>query len=297
MSVVPIVLAATDFSPHARHAADRAARIARANGAALSLLHVMPGPALTQLRTWLGDDTAAEARLREAVQAQVNELAQRLRAEEQVAVDALVEEGPTLEATLQAAERLDAQLIAVGARGAGFARRFVLGSTAERLIRRTTRPVLVVRQTPHERYRRVLVAVDFSPWSERALAIARWVAPDARLVLAHAFDVPYEHRLRLAGVDDATFVRYRERARAEATRRLQEFAARAGVPAGRWQASVVDGDPGFSLVDLEDEHDCDLVALGKHGSSMVADLLLGSVTQRVLAEGGADVLIATQGAA
>ena len=162
MSVVPIVLAATDFSPHARHAADRAARIARANGAALSLLHVMPGPALTQLRTWLGDDTAAEARLREAVQAQVNELAQRLRTEEQVAVDALVEEGPTLEATLQAAERLDAQLIAVGARGAGFARRFVLGSTAERLIRRTTRPVLVVRQTPHERYRRVLVAVGRS---------------------------------------------------------------------------------------------------------------------------------------
>jgi nucleotide-binding universal stress UspA family protein len=33
--------------------------------------------------------------------------------------------------------------------------------------------------------------------------------------------------------------------------------------------------------------------LGKHGQSATADLLLGSVTKHVLAEGSADVLVST----
>jgi len=39
--------------------------------------------------------------------------------------------------------------------------------------------------------------------------------------------------------------------------------------------------------------DCDLVVLGKHGRSAAEDLLLGSVTKHVLAEGRSDVLVAT----
>ncbi len=39
--------------------------------------------------------------------------------------------------------------------------------------------------------------------------------------------------------------------------------------------------------------DCDLVVLGKHGVSATADLLLGSVTRRVLAEGSVDVAVST----
>ena len=52
----------------------------------------------------------------------------------------------------------------LGARGASFMRHLMLGSTAERLVRRSDRPLLVVKQPPHERYRRRLVAVDFSPF-------------------------------------------------------------------------------------------------------------------------------------
>ena len=47
------------------------------------------------------------------------------------------------------------------------------------------------------------------------------------------------------------------------------------------------------LVELEREHGCDLVVLGKHGVSATQDLLLGSVTRHVLAEGRADVLVST----
>jgi pyruvate/2-oxoglutarate dehydrogenase complex dihydrolipoamide acyltransferase (E2) component len=71
---------------------------------------------------------------------------------------------------------LTCDLLVLGARGTSFMRHLMLGSTAERLVRKSNRPLLVVRQPPHERYRRVIVALDFSPSSLAALELARAVA-------------------------------------------------------------------------------------------------------------------------
>lgn len=54
------ILAATDFSAPARHAVDRAARLAPETGATLTLMHVLPGGALQELRQWLGTGHATE---------------------------------------------------------------------------------------------------------------------------------------------------------------------------------------------------------------------------------------------
>ncbi|HSC01147.1 MAG TPA: universal stress protein, partial [Burkholderiaceae bacterium] len=96
-----------------------------------------------------------------------------------------------------------------------------------------------------------------------------------------------------AGVEESRVALYREQARAETTRRLHALAERTGLRPAQWQACVVEGDPSFRLVEKEQEFDCDLIAVGKHGTSMAVDLLLGSVTHHVLAEGSADVLISS----
>ena len=289
-----LIVIATDFSPHARHAAERAAGLAREVGARVSLMHVLPGPALAQLRGWLGSETALERGLKDDAGRSLHEQAAQLHAATGAEVEPLLAEGSVLEAVLREAEARDARLLIVGLRGAGFMRRAALGTTAERLMRRTTRPVLVVRQAPHEHYRRAMVALDFSPGSLATLKLARWLAPKAMLTLTTVFELPYEGRLRMAGVGDESIAGYRERCRAEATQRLHELAAQAGLRPGDWQPCVVEGDASFKLVEMEQMLDCDLVAVGKHGSSMLTDLLLGSVTQHVLAEGQADVLVSAQ---
>jgi hypothetical protein len=48
------ILTTTDFSGPARHAVDRAARLAQETGSPLSVMHVMPGETLAELRHWLG---------------------------------------------------------------------------------------------------------------------------------------------------------------------------------------------------------------------------------------------------
>ncbi len=287
------ILVATDFSPHARHAADRAARIAHEKSAPLALLHVLPGEALASLRQWLGVANAPEAQMMASAREQLAQQAAELGAARHVETACSVAAGAPVDEILREAERLDARLIVLGARGTGFLRRLVLGTTAERLLRRTARPLLVVRQTPHEPYRRVLVALDFSPWSGQALALARRIAPHAQLVLFSAFEVPFGEKLRFAGVDAATIELYRRKAQADATQAVHGLAAAAGLKPAQWQPCVVEGDASLRLVEKEQELDCDLVVLGKHGLAAAVDLLLGSVTKHVLAEGSVDVLVST----
>ncbi|MCY1553183.1 Universal stress protein family protein [compost metagenome] len=127
----------------------------------------------------------------------------------------------------------------------------------------------------------------------QAVTVARRVAPHARLVLLNAFQVPFEDKLHYAGVDAATIDHYRVQARAEAVQRVNELAAQAGLKPGQWEACVIEGEASQRIVEQEQERDCDLVVLGKHGQSATEDLLLGSVTKHVLAEGSTDVLVST----
>jgi nucleotide-binding universal stress UspA family protein len=293
MTVLGPILAATDFSAPARHAAERAARLAHETGAALTLMHVLPNAPLLELRQWLGKEHAVEQHLNDDAKRQLRSLASELKTHRHVEVRTINANGSVLDEISREAQAAGAALLVLGARGAGFMRRLVLGSTSERLLRRTARPLLVVRQTPREPYRRVLVAVDFSPWSAHAVALARLVAPHARLMLLSAFQVPFEEKLRFAGVDAATIDHYRRQARAEATQRLHALAAASGLKPGAWEPCIVEGDASQRIVEHEQEMDCDLVVLGKHGQSAAEELLLGSVSKHVLAEGTSDVLVST----
>ena len=74
-----------------------------------------------------------------------------------------------------------------------------------------------------------------------------------------------------------------------------ELAARSGLARGQWTAVTPTGlDPWLAVVRLEQEHDCDLVAIGKHGRNAVEELLLGSTTNMVIAEGSSDVLVSAR---
>ena len=192
----------------------------------------------------------------------------------------------------QYANQTDTDLLVTGTRGAGFFRGVVIGSTAERIAKCSSRPVLLVRQSPHEPYRRVLVPVDFSPWSVASVELAMQIAPEAIIVLMHAVEVPFEGKLRLSGVNESVVRRYREEAKREAQLRLREIAMQVGLHAERSHLVTPDGaDPWMLVVQQEQEFDCDLVVIGKHGRNAIEELLLGSTTRMVISECSADVLV------
>lgn len=285
------VLVATDFSAHAQLAARRAARLAHEAQSALTLIHVLPAEPLQQIRTWLGATSAPRPRTRDEAQRQLRRLAAELAVARRVEVNVEDAEGSALDEILRAAERVDARLLVLGATGFGLLRRLVLGTTAARLMRRSERPLLVVRQAPHEPYRRVLVAIDFSPGSLGTLRLAQRLAPGAHLVILTVFHVPFESKLRFAGVEPATIEMQRQQARVRARHQMHALAHAAGLSPSQWTPSLMEGDVPLRIVEQEQARHCDLVVLGQHGDSTAADLLLGSVARRVLAEGRVDVLV------
>ncbi|MEO8250269.1 MAG: universal stress protein, partial [Burkholderiales bacterium] len=252
-------MAATDLSSPALQAADRAARLAQEAGARLRLVHALNASVVGQLQQLLGRSTALEQTLIEQTGAELREMASELSAAHGMTIDSTLVQGAVEGEITREAEQMNADLVVLGSRGAGFLRRFVLGSTAERLLRKSKRPMLVVKQRAHEPYRRVLVALDFSPWSAPLIGLARRVAPGARLVLLSAYEVPFEGKLRYASVAETTIQAYREEARQVAVRQLNALAAEAGLQPTDWTPCIRRNDASLAIVEQEQEQACDLI--------------------------------------
>jgi nucleotide-binding universal stress UspA family protein len=293
MNARDCILAATDLSAPARHAVERAFRLAAHAGVELHIVHAMELDALDSLRELLGANlTATKAALEADARERLAQLAAAPARHRGIAAQARVLSGAPLAVVASEADALDAGLVVLGARGESFLRHAMLGSTAARLLRKSVRrPVLVVKQPPHEDYRNILVAVDFSPASQLAIREARRWAPAADLVLLHALELPFEGKLAFAGVEAQVIRQYIDAGIETRRGQLHDLAASASLGSGDYSARVIHGDPSQQIIAMEQEYDADLVVVGRHGTHIIEELLLGSVTKHVLAQAQGDVLV------
>lgn len=292
MTQLKCILGATDLSAPARRAMARAALISKETASKLELFHVA-NLAPLQLLRHLAAATPAdmEQRVLDAAQQRLQDLATALEQHYGVSISAHVANGPLLGELAKKADAVAAGLLVCGSRGESVIRHTLLGSTATRLLSIAKCPVLVVKQAAHEPYRKLLVPVDFAPSSLRAIRHAQSIAPGAEIVLLHAFDVPFEGLLRYANVDGDAITHYRSVAEQEATRKIRALSAEAGLSPYASTTLVLHGDSRLRIIEQEQEQDCDLIVMGKHGKSVFEELLLGSVTKHVLAESESDILV------
>lgn len=293
--MIPIrsVLAATDFSQQALGAGARAALLAAEHGAELKLVHVLEQEGLASLRDWLAPGRDLRAAITEQAQMQLAAAAGQLRDQGGVQAQPLVRVGQPLQQINAAAA--DADLLVLGDHGNHAWRDLAIGTTADRLLHTATRPLLVVRKPPVAAYARVLVLADFSAASETAIRAALRLAPRAAIRLLHAYGLPYEGKLRIAGVAEEDVERYRSLERQHATEQLRLMLADI-EGSGRVETCVEQGDVRIEFLRAMKEYQPDLVAIGKQGQGFVSDLLLGSVTRMVLAQAQCDVLVVPRGA-
>lgn len=295
MESIRHVVVATDLSAASLGAVDRAFDLARAVSARCTVVNALGLDALGPLHGLLGDraDTVASRlvqRRRHELQALLADPARHRG----VPWDVLAAEGlpGTVVPTYAAAAGAD--LVVVGSRGERTLRRMLIGSTASHLLRRSRCPVLVVKSPCRGPYRRVLVPVDFSSASVLGARFARAIAPRARIDLLNVFDVPFEGMLGYAGVGEDVIHHYRIAARRNALDRLHALAAEAGLrdgDDGLGGVHMAQGDATTEILSAAASGAHDLVVMGKHGTHVTEELLLGSVTKRVLEEADADLLV------
>ena len=139
-------------------------------------------------------------------------------------------------------------------------------------------------------FTRIVLGLDGSPQSDRAFAVARDLAAltKASVTIVHVREMMLAPAV--GGVPrriDESAIETRIRAQAE---ELESAGAGGEL---RLIASTFTGGPATDIVNFAREIDAELVVVGTRGQGLIAGLLLGSVTQRLLQIAPCPVLAVT----
>ena len=281
------ILFATDFSLWARRAEDYACALACSWKASLTVLCVAEFPPGLNPDYLVNQQYLAD--LLKTASSQLVDL--KGRAERRgIAVTTRVATGIPSEEVIAAALAEDSDLIVVGTRGKTGLAHVLLGSTAERVIRGASCPVLTVRMEPADiedtsvlsrpvTLERILVPIDFSDCSLDALGYAAVVAQQAKasLMLLHVLE-PVSYGL------DFTLGQSKARhADAETwAKRLEELVSSRQHPTMQVESQLRGGFPSDSILDSAQTLPCDLIVMGTHGRRGISHTISGSVAEAVL---------------
>lgn len=201
-----------------------------------------------------------------------------LEVEEEVCV------GAPADSIVEVAEREHVALIAMATHGYSGLRRWALGSVADKVVRATPAPLLIVRD--HERKlartwapRRIMVPLDGSPIARQALPLAIELAAGARaeLILLQAI-VPaieaYPGVTLPAGIQLAL--------RAQARRELDALAGEFRPYHISITTALVTGAAAEVIVDEAARRQADLIVMATHGYGGLQRWALGSVADKTL---------------
>ncbi len=274
------VLVGIDLSERSRDAFSRATQLAHAGAGPLTLLHVTSDLLPPKLLT------AHDGHVRDVLE----ERALKARADGVADVAQVIVHGREYEQLIEQARKAHADLIVVGRHRPSSVLRDMLGTTVDRVLRLAGIPVLAVQRKVEHPYDSVLVAVDFSPASRRALEHAvRWF-PHARITAITAYGSPRRSLL----VDGAQRQAVAETQRLALKGFLSEVAQVLGpdhaAAAGRVVPVVEHGWPEDVILRAAEETKPDLVVIGTHARGGIGHALLGSVAEWVLMEAPCDVL-------
>lgn len=276
------LLAATDFSSRSERALARAAALCGQSSASLHLLHVVD------------DDRPAETVAQEtaAAEAALRSLAGALADKMGATPSYLVMPGDPSEQIVSAAEKYEADLVVLGSHRKRLLQDVFVGTAVERVIRTGHCPVLMVKAEPKGPYRRVIVAVDMSPASARALRLARdlGLLDGVYLTLLHAFEPFAKVMMTYAGIEREAVEDHVARERNTAEQALKDFLAEQDLQGLHYEVRLLEGPVFHSIHKIAEQEKPDLLVIGTRGLTGASRMLLGSVADAVLRDTGCDVL-------
>lgn len=272
---------AVDFSEGASTALGRLRALPLASAPVIHLVHVVPVPTLTPL-------PVAKQIAKQQLDALVKQVKRRLR---RARVTAEISSGRPADEIVRVAGERNAELIVAGRRGAGGFPRLMLGSTAERLVRLSPVPVLLVsvRSTP---YKRALMPVDVADDAGPMVrAATRVLRAAASVDLLHVYWIYGAGYLRIGGASEAYIRSYGRRMREQAHDAIVPIAESLERGGFRVAVKLLNGDPRTIVERMLRATRPDLVVIGNHGRNALARALIGSVAAHVLRSATCDVLL------
>lgn len=267
------IVAGIDASPDSRRGLDWATAAAVGRGAPLHLVHAVPPP-----NSVLPPTSAEYRAMRDSAERLLADALAWVTPSGAAPVTTEIIEQPAAPALIAASP--GASIVVIGARGHGAVSGLLLGSVSQHVSRHAGCPVVVARERANPHEHRIVVGVDGSPGSDRAIDFAIEIAArnQVPLVAVHGWR---DRSSGTTGTGSPAWAKSIERIRTD-ERLLAD--ALAGWTAKYPEVEIVQESipvhPARLLADAS-EHAA-LVVVGSRGRGGFLGLLLGSVSQSVL---------------
>jgi nucleotide-binding universal stress UspA family protein len=277
------ILVAIDGSESSHHALRQTIPLARAEQSSIRVISVVP-------------PYQGELRLVGVKQHVSDLLTDPYRRALATAEDAARETGTRIYTTLEAgdphekiveiAEAQGCDLIVVGVRGHNPAEELLMGSMTERVIGFSHTDVLVVPLGKNLATDNILIAIDGSTESKRAvdLAFRFHRSYGSQLTILAVADVPPHIYGISAEVADEIIVKARKE--------LEQVKIKSQEEDIIAELLLHEGDPSHVITDIARKRNSNLILMGSHGRSGLKRLLMGRVTERVIGRAPCPVLVA-----
>jgi nucleotide-binding universal stress UspA family protein len=207
---------------------------------------------------------------------------------------------PTWGALLDAAHRVEADVLVCGTRGRGAFARALLGSTSSSLLHHADLPLLVVPDGGGTLDGPVVAAYDGSEGAERAIqAVGRLLAGRATVVV-HAWEPLFHRRLEAralaAGAIDEireTIVDLQQAFADSAAEKTEDGLAAARAAGLEAVGETVESDEGAwrAIAATAQAHGASVIAVGARGLGAARSALLGSVSSGLVQNAELPVLV------
>ena len=296
MLTLRTVLCPTDFSDVSARAETYAAALARHYDASLHLLHVDPPMPVMAPYGEIPVDARLFEEQREVAEAELVKAGERARAGG-LTVETTMKGGHPAREILALADRAQADMLVIGTHGRGGVEHLLLGSVAEKIMRKASCPVLVVPPgAPGDSdalFSRILCPIDGSAASAHALTYALSLAQetDGHVTLLYVVEpVP------AAGEFGALDVEEYRRAGEEHARKVLREAVPDDVRTWcRLDERVATGKPSERILDAATTERADVIVMGVRGRGAIDLLAFGSTTNEVIRRAGCPVLAVHSG--
>jgi len=146
MALIHKILVATDFSEPANHAIDYGAELAVKLSAPILLVHVYTLPLLAVPDGFVPLNVPDVATAMAQLQDGLGKARDRARAQGAVSVETRLVEGVPWHEIVETAKTQGCDLIVMGTQGLGGVAHFLVGSVAEKVVRKAACPVLAVHR-------------------------------------------------------------------------------------------------------------------------------------------------------
>jgi nucleotide-binding universal stress UspA family protein len=271
-------MCASDLTAYSDRALDRVAILASETGAAIDYLHVVDSKLLPE--SYLAQ-SKAEAKKR--FEKEISEIG----IDEGTEVLVRVESGEPVETILHEAARRNVGLIVMGLSSDATLVGAFRGTTAEKVIRHGHCSVLVVKTRAKRPYMQIVVAVDASEPSRRALDFALHTFPKGVFTVINID----EAARKAEQLSSPSSLEKRNQIEDMVTARF--VAANRSAP-GQPEGPILMfgyGNAGRALQDHISRISPDLVVVGTHTRRGVARVFLGSVAEEMLEAVPSDILV------